>query len=259
MKKFQLIYFFLVIMVISCFEKNYSENPGESLPSIVVKELIKSSQNCNPDSGNCTYVKIEYPEFTDSARYKLNAFIYQKIRVIVSEYISEETENGTLEHIAQTFIHDYEAFKIDFPKYNFGWYVMVKAEIIYETDNIISLSMYREAFTGGAHPNSGTSFFVIDVLTNKELAITDIVSDTTQFKKLLENEFWKVKGMDENQSFADVGYYLNEGDFLLNNNIGLTDESVIVHFNPYEIAPYSEGATTLKLSREKLAGILKVK
>ncbi len=64
--------------------------------------------------------------------------------------------------------------------------------------------------------------------------------------------------MDDNQSFADVGYYVNDGDFILNNNISLIAGSVIGYFNPYEITPYSEGATTLELNREKLAGILKI-
>lgn len=258
MKRMRLIYFFLIVTVISCHEKNSPESAKEILPSIVVKEIINSSQNCNPDSASCCYSKMEYPEFTDSTKSKLNDLINQKIEAIASEYVSEDALGGTLEHIAQLFIYDYESFIVDFPEYNFGWYLIVKAEIIYETDRIISLSIYHEAFTGGAHPNSGTSYFVIDVSTNKELATTDIISDMVQFKKLLEEEFRKVKSMNDNQSFADVGFYLNEDDFLINNNIGITPESVIVHFNPYEIAPYSEGATTLELNREMLDGMLKI-
>ncbi len=258
MKLSQLIYLFLAIGTTSCFENKPTEKGEELLPSILVKEITQSSQNCNPDSTNCTYVMIAYPEFTDSSKLNLNDLIQHKIGAIASEYVNEDAANGTLEHIAQVFIYDYEAFKVDFPEYNFGWYLIVKAEIIYETDRIISLSIYHEAFTGGAHPNSGTSYFVIDASTNKELATADIISDTAQFKKLLEEEFRKDKSMNENQSFADVGFYLNEDDFLINNNIGITEESIIGHFNPYEIAPYSEGATTLELNREKLDGMLKI-
>ena len=189
----------------------------------------------------------------------MNDLIHQKISSIASGYINGEAKRVTLEHIAQSFIYDYEEFKVDFPEYNYRWYMIIKAEIIYETSDIISLSMYSESFTGGAHPNSSTSYFVIDALTKKQLAIMDIVSDTTKFKELLEKEFRKKKGMEEHQTFADIGYYINDGDFIINNNIGLTGESVIVHFNPYEIASYSEGATTLELSRENLDGILKIK
>jgi hypothetical protein len=120
------------------------------------------------------------------------------------------------------------------------------------------LRIDSEAFTGGAHPNSSTNFFVIDVNSYKDLGPSDIISDTTKFKEILEQEFRRQKGMGENETFADVGFYINEGDFLLNDNIGITDESIIVQFNPYEIAPYSAGATMLEINKDKLSGLLKV-
>jgi hypothetical protein len=64
--------------------------------------------------------------------------------------------------------------------------------------------------------------------------------------------------MDTAQSFAEAGYYINDGDFILNDNIGLTDEYVIVHFNPYEIAPYSLGPTTIELNRGQVRPIMKI-
>jgi hypothetical protein len=64
--------------------------------------------------------------------------------------------------------------------------------------------------------------------------------------------------MEEGQSFADAGFYINDGDFVLNDNIGITEDAVIVHFNAYEIAPYSLGPTTIELKREKIGKILKI-
>ena len=92
----------------------------------------------------------------------------------------------------------------------------------------------------------------------KELTTSDIISDTTKLKQILEKEFRSEKGMGEDQTFADVGFYINDGDFLLNDNIAITEESIIVQFNPYEIAPYSEGSTTLIIDKDKLDGLLKI-
>ena len=248
----------LFIIVISCQEKKPSSVATEQVPKIIVKEVLASSQNCVPDSSNCTYVRIEYPEFTDSTKAHLNQIISKKLKASASDYIREETVEGTFEHIAQSFIRDYEAFKIDFPEYNFGWYVNLKAEIIYESERLVSFSIYAESFTGGAHPNSSTNYYVLNTRSNKELKMSDIIADTTKFKELLEAEFRRSKGMSDTQTFADMGYFINDGDFLLNDNIGLTSKSVIVQFNPYEIAPYSEGATTLELSKEELGDLLKV-
>ena len=97
---------------------------------------------------------------------------------------------------------------------------------------------------------------MFDKESKKELALADLISDTIQFKILLEQEFREQKGIGENLILADEGFYINDGDFLLNNNIGLTDYSVIVHFNPYEIAPYSLGATTLELNKKELGQLL---
>ena len=254
-----LIYIFLAIIMASCEKKQAAEKMKAPLPSIVVKEVFDSSQNCISDSSNCTYVLIEYAEFTDSTKAHLKQIISKKLKASASDYIREETVEGTLEHIAQSFIHDYESFRIDFPEYQFGWYVHLIAEIIYESLDIISFRVAAESFTGGAHPNSSVNYFIVDAHTSKILKMQDIIGDTSQFKLLLEREFRSEKGMEAQQSFADMGYFINDRDFLLNNNIGLANNSVIVQFNPYEIAPYSEGATTLELSKEDLGNILRIK
>ncbi len=259
MKLPHLIYLLLVFTVFSCLEKKPIDTAVVALPSVIVKQIFRSSQNCVPDSASCTYAKIKYPEFTDSTRWKLNDFIHQKIEAVVSEYISEDNANETLVHNAQSFIDDYETFIVEYPEYKFGWFLNVKSEIIYNTEEIVSFSINRTAFTGGAHPNSSTSYFTIDTATLRELSLSDIIGDTLKLKKLLEQEFRNVKGIKENQSLADAGYYLNDGDFSLSNNIGITDESIIVHFNPYEIAPYSLGATTLELNRKTMGSIFNIK
>lgn len=247
---------FVFCLIISCEEKKSPQQ--QIVPEIIINEVSVSYDNCLPDSMNCTYVHIEYPEFSDSTKATLNEMIMEKLKINASSYFREEAIQGTIEHTAQTFIRDYEAFKIDFPEYKLGWYVQLYCEIIYESATIISFKIYSESFTGGAHPNSGTGFYIIDKSSLKALSIADVIADTTQFKKMLEEEFRHVKGIAKGQQFADKGYYLSDGDFLLNDNIGITDHSVIIHFNPYEIAPYALGATTLELDKSELAGVLQV-
>lgn len=249
-----------VILLFACSDKKPAKQQEviEEVPPIVINEVLMSSQNCDPDSLTCTYVRIEFPEFTDSTKSALNKQIEQKIKAIVTGYFREDFIAGTLEHIAQEFIYDYEAFMVDFPTYEFGWYIIANAEITYESPGIVSLIIYSETFTGGAHPNSNTSYFVFDAKTNKELEINEIISDTTKFKLVVEKEFRKEKGLSDDQLLADAGFMLDDGNFQLPQNIGFTADSVIVHFNPYEIAPYSAGPTTLKISREALDDILSV-
>ena len=101
----------------------------------------------------------------------------------------------SLDEIAQTFIDDYVAFVRDFSDYKLGWYVKVYSEISYESDQVLSFRIDSESFTGGAHPNSGTSLYVVNKETHQELATADIISDTVRFKELLETEFRMRKGI----------------------------------------------------------------
>ncbi|MCG8306993.1 MAG: DUF3298 and DUF4163 domain-containing protein [Cytophagales bacterium] len=250
------IFLFSIPLIFSCQEKKTARH--QALPEIIIKEVRSSFENCNADSVSCTFVHIEYPEFTDSLKSPINDVIVRKVKNVASDYFREEVIDGPLEHMAASFIHDYEAFKEDFTEYTLGWYVEVISEITYESDRLISFRIESESFTGGAHPNASSSLFIIDKVTKKKLSTFDIISDTTRFKELLEIEFRKKKGMSSGQNFADRGFYINDGDFLLNENIGLSDQSIIVHFNPYEIAPYSEGATTLTLNKKDLGALLKI-
>ena len=184
--------------------------------------------------------------------------IHQKLSEVVSQYFREETRDGSYEYMANLFIQDYNNFKLDFPDYKIGWYVRVFCEITFESEKIFSFRIDAESFTGGAHPNSSSNFYVIDKMTNRSLSTSDIIADTTKFKRMLEAAFRKQKGIGESQSFADKGFYLEDGDFVLNNNIGITEDHVVVHFNPYEIAPYALGATTLELNKSELVNLLKI-
>jgi hypothetical protein len=241
-----------------CDEKKPAQTEAEPHPDIITKEILSTYQNCSPDSMSCTYAMIDYQVFTDSGKSVLNNAIKEKIMLIASDFMREGGQQTELSDIADAFVDDYEQFVAEYADYDLGWSLTINSEIIYHTATIISYRVDVASFTGGAHPNSSSDYFVMDAGTARELKMGDIISDTTQFKQILEAAFRKTKGMDTAQSFAEAGYYINDGDFILNDNIGLTDEYVIAHFNPYEIAPYSLGPTTIELDREQVRPIMKI-
>ena len=247
-----------IALVVACREQQPSEDKSQSMPRILVNEVVVSYDDCHIDSASCTFVYIEYPQFSDSSKTDLNQIIIRKLKNSAVDYFSQESLEGTFEHIAHSFIKDYQGFVIDFPDYQIGWYVKMLVDITYESKEVLSFRIEAQSFTGGAHPNYSTNFYVIDKSSNQALTTDDIISDTSQFKRLLEKEFRKLKGMTGEQSFADRGFYMNDGDFLLNNNIGISEDKVMVHFNPYEIAPYSEGATTVEIAKADLNELLKI-
>jgi hypothetical protein len=254
------IAFFLLICVslYACEDKKPQEASSEPVPEIINKQILVNYQNCNTDSLSCTYAIITYPHFTDSSKSAINTLLDDKIMLLASDYMKEGSEQSSLEDIAVAFVNDYETFKNDFSDYEFGWYLQIGSEVIYNTEKLISFRIDIGTFTGGAHPNSSSNYYIYDIQSKKELFTKDLISDTTQFKQILEQSFREQSGMEEGQSFADAGFYINDGDFILNDNIGITEDAIIVHFNPYEIAPYALGPTTIELEREKIGKILKI-
>jgi hypothetical protein len=246
------------VFFIACKPDRPLQNESDPLPEIITKEILSSYQNCPPDSASCTYAQINYPVFTDTSKASLNNLILDKILFLSADFMREGVQPKAITEVSDNFINDYVQFVREFENYSFGWYLKINTEIIYNAKNLVSYQVSIESFTGGAHQNSSISFFVVDARTNRELKMHDIISDTAQFKIILEEAFRKSKGIEEGQSFADAGFYINDGDFILSNNIGITEDQVIFHFNPYEIAPYALGPSTIQLDRNKVKNLLKI-
>jgi hypothetical protein len=249
----------LAMTVLSCDDKKPVQEEKVTLPELSTTTIEKSFQDCPNDSLSCTHVYIAFPQFTDSSKSEFNTIILSKLALIAEDFGAEGATPMRIEELASGFIKDYENFINEFSETAIGWYLKIESNILQKSEKYLSFQIHIESFTGGAHPNSSTSYYIYDVKSSKELVLTDIVSDTVEFKNIIEKAFRSQAGIAENASLADAGYWIEDGDFYLNNNIGLTEDKIIIHFNPYEIAPYSMGPTTIELEKTAVANNLKLK
>jgi hypothetical protein len=210
------------------------------------------------DSLSCTYARIVYPQFTDTSRQRLNDVIIDAVQKLASNFMVEDNMNDDLQDMANAFVLDYSQFVHEFTDYKLGWYLIIESDVIYNSTSYVSMRIDIETFTGGAHPNTTTNYYVFNTHDNQPLTLSDIVSDTTLFKEQLEKAFRIQKGIDDTVSLADAGYNLYDDEMVLNENIGISENDVIVHFNPYEIAPYSMGPSTVRLDKNSIRDILKI-
>jgi hypothetical protein len=250
---------FLLLLIFSCEDKppQQTENAIPT-PEVITKEIVAKYQDCQVDSLSCTYARIAYPQFTDSSMQKLNEAIADKVHDHAANFMMEDSAHEDLNAVANAFVDDYARFVQEFTDYKLGWYLKISAEVIYESIEFISLMIDIETFTGGAHPNATTNYYVFNTKTSQALSLSDIISDTTQFKQILKGNFREQKGIDDSISLAEAGYNIYDDEFVMNENIAITEDQVIVHFNPYEIAPYSMGPTTVKIDKNELQSIMKI-
>jgi hypothetical protein len=116
-------------------------------------------------------------------------------------------------------------------------------EILYNNDNILSVSNINFTYLGGAHPNTLFTLVSFDLATGKKITTADLFKPGFEKKlyELGEKQFRKFYQLDDNKSLNDQGFWFEDG-FKLNDNFYITKAGIKFLFNPYEVGPYALGA-----------------
>lgn len=128
---------------------------------------------------------------------------------------------------------------------------------IYQRNDLVSVYMFQNGFTGGAHGNEYKSFQNFEASTGRELALTDFISDTTALRELIIKRFRIARGYKGTETKAQTGMFVDIEDLNLPKNIGLTNDGLTAIYNRYEVAPYSYGDTKVVIPFGALKHILK--
>lgn len=201
----------------------------------------------NDDNIDTAYYQISYPHFEDTV---LNKIIHPYILVDGDE---------SAELAAQSFIWGFNEFveESSTRNINFPWYKNVKSEVWTITPLFMTLSTAVDEYTGGAHGNHYTIISNIDIQNKKKIEIKDIVEKEkiTDLTKIAESHFRKNENLADSVSLAK-DFFFENGTFAINDNFGLTKNSLIIYFNEYEIRPYAEGPTLLEIPYSDIEKIL---
>lgn len=139
----------------------------------------------------------------------------------------------------------------------FSYYRNVTGKVRLYYKHLLVYSLSTEEYTGGAHGMYATLYRNWDLHTLKPLTLADIFQDdyeeeltTLLWKQLLAN--LKVSTREEAE---EMGYGVT-GDLTPTENFCLGREGITFHYNVYEIAPYSTGATDIMLPYAELRRLL---
>jgi hypothetical protein len=122
----------------------------------------------------------------------------------------------------------------------------------------VSLSVSEYSYTGGAHGDFSTIFYNIHPVSGRQLSFADFFKPEkeVQLEQLAEQKFRQVRGIPAGQSLSDAGYWFENDIFYLTDNMAVQADGMLFLYNPYEIAPYSEGIIKLFLTNAELAPVL---
>ena len=189
---------------------------------------------------------------------KTNSEIAQKVNTAITSEIMKSIPNSethkTVEEALKAFDTDFTNFKNEFPDSEQTWALAIETEVLYKTENIITMGLSAYSDAGGAHGNDSIQFLNFNAETGELYSNEELFSDIEGFKKLAETYFldhMKNEGSNISEFFFGKSFQLPE-------NIGFNEEGVILLYNVYEIASYNQGYTEFVIPMENVQEFLKI-
>ncbi len=251
-------------LLMSCLAVACSNNTPQPQPAATATPLSVEIKTRKKDIPNVAGYDIAYPVVTGGAAGVADAInkeiqrLYNGICIMEFDstrpIIPVEAAIDTFEKVA---VADHKEIKDLMP-----FELEISAEKSFENAQILTLSVTMYQFMGGAHPNSYTNFLNFDVATGKLLTSNDLVSDAKGLLQLLDS---KIKNdpagayaSSKAKSYGEAGYFIENEQLPLPQNIELGKDTVIFMYNTYEIAAYAVGATVIELPTKDVQKFLKV-
>lgn len=200
---------------------------------------------------DCPGIRISIPQAEEDS--KLGKTVNRAVQEEIIELLDFDEDKNALDipGAIETFAVGYRNLKRDFPEEITPWEASVSGSKSYEDPFFLSLRLETYVFTGGAHGHGATRYLNFDKKSGAELSGIDLLNDPEAFSEFAETEFRKVYDIPEGASINSTGFMFEENQFTLPENIGLSANGIVLHYNPYEIASYADGAIILEIPMEK--------
>lgn len=199
-------------------------------------------------------IEVNYPIFSgkEEVAAKINEWIETSIAMEIS--LSDELQDENLNDAIESFNKEFILFKREFDDTNQIWEALVDSEVLYQSPEIITVSVSTYIDTGGAHGNTHVIFLNFNPETGESITKEDIIKDEAAFTELAIKHFKSALDMKKHDlEIVDSFYGKN---FELPETIGFSEEGVVILYNTYEIAAYSFGITEYTIPFEEVSNHL---
>ena len=191
----------------------------------------------------CPLVNIDTVHFADEP----------KLDGLIESRLLKMTVNSPDEKIAPS-LNAYREQFLRTADSRYSSYLQAKVREQHDGLVIVELSSYLD--TGGAHGMPGRGFINYSRQEQKEVTLQDMLVPGQ------EDAFWGAGKVAHNNWLISTRFG-NDPEFVKNwpfqkpPHVALTENFVILKYDVYSIAPYSEGHVELKIPYARLKGILK--
>ncbi|MBC2843673.1 DUF3298 and DUF4163 domain-containing protein [Winogradskyella flava] len=188
---------------------------------------------------------------------KLSKTLNFKIEEAIITTLSDATKKTSLESILKDFNMEYLKFKNDFPDASEPkWELHIETEKTYQSEDVITIAISTYEYKGGAHGNDKIKFLNLNTKTGEILNQNAIIENLADFKTLAKTHF--IKSIDKENDQIKMEDFFFGKPFQLPENIGFTDDGLVLLYNVYEVASYDQGYTEFVIPFEEASSFLKV-
>lgn len=210
----------------------------------------------NIESSNAADISINYPKAEGSKA------VSELINTTIQNYIVSQTNlsddsltNLSIDDAVKRFNTEFKTFKSDFPESSQKWEAFIDGEVTYRSPELISIAINSYLDTGGAHGNTHIKFFNFNPETGKLYSKTELISDIDGLSEVIANQLNEEVKSNSDEPMEE--FFFGK-DFQLPESLGFSDEGLIVLYNPYEIASYSQGIIEFTVSYEDINPFLNI-
>lgn len=195
----------------------------------------------------------------DNAKGKseLSEAINTSIKNAIIGTLSSIKNKTELNTILKEFNSEYLSFKKDFPGASEPiWELNIETELLYQSQDIITIAISVYEFKGGAHGNEKIKFLNLNAKSGQVLNQNDIVKKMDAFYTLAQKHF--VKSLEVEEDNLTMEDFFFGKPFQLPENIGFSDDGLVLLYNAYEIASYNQGYTEFIIPFDDVESYLKI-
>ena len=199
---------------------------------------------------NNNIVEINIPKANGNSTI-INAINYSIEKAVITALQignADHIEIETIQESITSFNDEFENFKSDFPESLQVWNAQIDGEILFQSPEIISISITSYVNTGGAHGILNISFLNFDSTTGKQIMNKELFTNIETFKEIAEIHF--------NEAIKEKDMRFEADKFKLPENISYTEDGLVLLYNTYEIAPYSTGIIEFSIPFDEIESYL---
>lgn len=245
----------LVFLIISsCKDEKETKGPPLHFEN---KSIIKESEeDCENASFLCSFIRIGTIEAAGPKEIseKINTRLQQHIIDLVST--EEDQQISSLGELADTFLRNQQKTAAEFEE-DIPWKADINTSIYSHTEKLLSIGVEAQIFTGGAHGYRSLTFLNFDPKTGELYQQKDLF--TKEFKEYAEVVFRKKQEIPKEENINSTGFWFENDEFHLPENIGVDNQNILLVYNAYEIASYANGDITLEIPIEEAQSFINFK